>query len=283
MTIIELKRYCSSYLSPIFDLGELQNTVYRVLEDAYGVTRRDLVLDENKEIEINMKDLDIIIEKISNGEPLQYVLGFENFRGHDFKVTSNVLIPRPETEQLVEIIISEHINRDDLSILDIGTGSGAIAITLANNLKGDVHAWDISEEALSIASYNAKKIGAHNVEFKRVDILSCDTIARQYNIIVSNPPYVTHTEKSAMQSNVLDFEPHLALFVDDDNPLLFYKKITNLAEHGLLIGGRLYFEINEMYGKEVGELLSCCGFSDVKVIDDFRDKTRFVTGVYVGR
>ncbi len=282
MTIIEVKRYCSSYLSAVFDVGELHSVVYRLMEGLYGVTRRDLLLDEDREISVDMELLDVAIERLTNGEPLQYVLGVGYFRGNDFKVTSSVLIPRPETEELVNLIIAQNSDLEMLSILDIGTGSGAIAISLAEELRSEVTAWDISEEALKVAQYNAQKIGVESVEFELKDVLSCGSIEQKYDIIVSNPPYVTISEKALMQSNVLDFEPHLALFVDDDNPLIFYKKITCLAQQGLRIRGKLYFEVNEMFGEEVADLLRGGGFTDVVVIDDFRDKARIVTGVYVG-
>lgn len=281
MTISELKRYCTYHLSAEFDLGELQSVVGRLLSDVYAISRRDLLLDEHREIEVDMKELDRIIQKISRGEPLQYVIGFETFYGRDFSVNKQVLIPRPETEELVRIMLSEVDVNSSINILDIGTGSGAIAITLAKEIENSsVEAWDISISALAVAKANAEMIGADNLKFVHCDVLSKDDIERKYDLIVSNPPYVTNSERSQMQNNVLDYEPHLALFVDDQDPLIFYNKITTLAFKGLKKGGRLYFEINERFGIEVAEHMRVSGFKDVEVVVDFRDRVRFVKGVY---
>lgn len=281
MTISELKRYCTYQLSAEFDLGELQSVVGRLLADVYAVSRRDLLLDENREIEVDMKELDRIILKISKGEPLQYVIGFETFFGRDFTVNRYVLIPRPETEELVRIVLSEVENSGAINVLDIGTGSGAIAITLAMELRdSSVEAWDISHAALSVAEINRARIGAENLTFLQRDVLLLNEIERKYDVVVSNPPYVPNSEKEQMLGNVLDYEPHLALFVDDTDPLIFYNKITALAAKGLNNGGRLYFEINERFGDDVAKLMKQSGFSEVEVVVDFRDRVRFVKGVY---
>ncbi|MEG1649442.1 MAG: HemK/PrmC family methyltransferase, partial [Rikenellaceae bacterium] len=230
MTISELKRYCTYHLSGEFDLGELQNVVGRLLADVYAVSRRDIILDGHREVDVDLRDLDRLILKVSRGEPLQYVVGFETFYGRDFTLNHNVLIPRPETEELVRMIICENSDNGAVSVLDIGTGSGAIAITLSKELIGSkVEGWDISPMAIAVAQNNKEKFSASNLEFSLVDVLKKDDIERKFDVIVSNPPYVTNSEKQQMQSVVLDYEPHLALFVDDADPLLFYSKITSLA------------------------------------------------------
>ncbi|MFI3322966.1 MAG: peptide chain release factor N(5)-glutamine methyltransferase [Rikenellaceae bacterium] len=289
MTIIELKRYCNFYLSNSFDIGELQAIVNRLLDDVYGITMRDVILMPDKEIEVDTAFLDELLIKVCDSVPIQYVVQNEQFLGRDFYVDSSVLIPRPETEELVELIIKENIDSKELNIIDIGCGSGAISISLAAELKDSkVIAVDISKAALNVAQNNATKHKTENISFVEQNILTSDNLnfvnsenIEKYDIIVSNPPYVTDSEKSLMASNVVDYEPHTALFVPDSDPLLFYRKITQLASKSLKNGGRLYFEINEQFGKECQDLLLEYGFNDVEIIVDFRDRVRFVKGVFL--
>ena len=208
-------------------------------------------------------------------EPIQYILGETEFYGLPFKVTPATLIPRPETEELVDWIIA-NCNKNPKTLLDIGTGSGCIAIALAKNLPAvKVSAMDISEEALKVASENAiyNKV---TVNFSKKDILGTSTLPQKYDVIISNPPYVRNSEKEMMQKNVLDFEPASALFVEDDNPLLFYSKIAKLAKNYLNPNGFLFFEINEYLSKEVIQLLERESFSEIELKQDFFGKDRMI-------
>ena len=215
-----------------------------------------------------------IIACLQRHEPLQYIVGKARFHGHQFKVTPAVLIPRPETEQLVDLIIDENPG-SDLRVLDMGTGSGCIAISLARALKfAQVDALDISRDALAVARENAAALKV-KVRLFESDMLSPQPPAT-YDIIVSNPPYVCWSERDAMDNNVKDYEPGQALFVPDNDPLMFYKAIAPYAAQSLARGGSLYLEINQRFGNEVKRLLEQNGFGEVRIIDDSYGKTRFV-------
>lgn len=212
---------------------------------------------------------------MSRFEPLQYIEGRTLFLGREFWVAPGVLIPRPETEELVELMLKEI--PADARILDVGTGSGCIAISLAKELPDAlVTAWDVSPEALSVARANARKLQS-NVRFVECDVLACqvDEVGL-YDVIVSNPPYVTEAEKADMEPNVLQWEPSLALFVPDDDPLRFYRRIAVLGRDMLVDGGRLYFEINRAYGREMVEMLCTVGYVGVRVEKDLSQNDRFV-------
>jgi release factor glutamine methyltransferase len=232
---------------------------------------KDIILSECKE-----RELENIIFRLQKNEPIQYIRGFAEFDGRRFKVAPGVLIPRPETVELVELVARE--NTDACRILDIGTGSGCIAISLDKRLpNAKVEAWDISEEALAIACTNNKELEAE-VMFLQRDVLSDDwEKIPSFDVIVSNPPYVTEVEKSEMDANVLGWEPELALFVPDDDPLRFYRRIADLGRELLLPGGRLYFEINQAYGLETAHMLEMNQYHDVRVIKDIFGKDRIVT------
>lgn len=215
------------------------------------------------------------IERLQKHEPIQYIQGYSNFCGLRFKVTPATLIPRPETSELVEWIAVDHSGKA-ASILDIGTGSGCIAISLANKLpQSKVTAWDISPEALAIAAENSKANGC-DIAFKQVDILAYEPTGGQFDIIVSNPPYIKESEKSAMHSNVLDWEPHTALFVPDSDPLLFYRTIANKGLTLLKPGGTLYFEINRAHGAETAELLANYGYTSIELRKDISGNDRMI-------
>ena len=232
---------------------------------------KDIILSECKQ-----RELENIIFRLQKNEPIQYIRGFAEFSGRNFKVASGVLIPRPETAELVELIVKENPNARHL--LDIGTGSGCIAISLDKKLPDvDVEAWDISEEALAIARKNNEELDAQ-VTFRRQDVFSADGIqGTSYDIIVSNPPYVTETEKTEMEANVLDWEPELALFVPDEDPLCFYRRIAELGRELLRPGGKLYFEINQAYGQDMIRMIEMNQYRDVRVIKDIFGKDRIVT------
>lgn len=214
------------------------------------------------------------LKRLQNYEPIQYVIGSTYFAGNPFMVTADVLIPRPETEEWVTFVINHVI--DPTSILDIGTGSGCIAITLKQAFpQAVVDAVDISKEALTVAMHNASKLGAV-VHFIQSDILTQSLPSCSWSLIVSNPPYVRMQEKALMHRNVLNYEPHLALFVDDDDPLVFYKRIIELASHHLQRNGLLCLEINEALGKNVVNLLHSANFNQIALHKDMRQKERWV-------
>lgn len=221
------------------------------------------------------QELESILLRMSNFEPMQYVQGFAHFLGRTFKVAPGVLIPRPETEELVERMLKEIAS--NARILDVGTGSGCIAVSLSKELpEAQVTAWDVSEEALAIARGN-NEMWQTSVEFLLCDVLTCQPTAQErYDVIVSNPPYILEAEKQDMERNVLDWEPSLALFVPDTDPLRFYRRIAELAQEMLAPGGRLYFEINRAFGKATVVMLCEQGYSNVHIQKDISGNDRFV-------
>ena len=229
----------------------------------------------NGEQELQLADT---ITRLKAQEPIQYIQGYSDFCGLRFKVTQDTLIPRPETSELVEWIAAEH-NGYAVDILDIGTGSGCIAISLANILpESTVTAWDISYAALDIAKENCTSNNT-NVSFEQVDILAYEPTGEQFDIIVSNPPYIKENEKEAMHSNVLDWEPHTALFVPDSDPLLFYRTIARKGLTLIKPGGALYFEINRAHGADTMELLARYGYTAIELRKDFADNDRMIKAV----
>ena len=228
-------------------------------------------LNEEQEEELRKK-----IERVKKNEPLQYVLGETIFYGRRFKCDQRALIPRPETEELIDWIINDVSNDGNIRILDIGCGSGCIAITLSKEIKNStVTALDISEEAISLTEENCK-INNCQVECINDDIFNFSDA--QYDIIVSNPPYICDNEAANMESNVIDYEPHLALFVPDNSPLKFYEKITEYAARNLRSRGKLYFEINRKYGKEMQLLLEKFGFINIELRKDISNNDRMIKG-----
>jgi release factor glutamine methyltransferase len=274
----KLFQQTSVVLEKAYGKREAQSLAFLLLENVFALTRSEILAGKQIERIQNVSLLDNYLERLQKFEPVQYILGSTEFYGYPFQVNPSVLIPRQETEELVQLIISENKKKAPLSIIDIGTGSGCIAITLKKELpQAFVYAADISKEALAIAQKNAVLNNAE-ISFLHKDILSAETIIPETNIIVSNPPYVMHTEKKLMAANVLEHEPHLALFVEEENPLIFYAAIAEKAKKHLLPGGRIYFEINEQFGKETAILLSQSGFKEVRVLKDLRDKDRMVRG-----
>ena len=247
-----------------------------ICEDVFNYDQVDVALRQESELpEFAAERIADIIARLRRHEPLQYIVGSARFHGHRFKVTPAVLIPRPETEQLVDLIIDENPG-SDLRVLDMGTGSGCIAISLARALKfAQVDALDVSRDALAIARENAASLKV-KVRFFESDMLAPQPSA-SYDIIVSNPPYICWSEREAMESNVKDYEPGQALFVPDNDPLLFYKAIAPYAAQSLERGGHLYLEINQQFGNEVKRLLEAGGFDEVRIIDDSYGNPRFAT------
>lgn len=258
-----------------YETNEAQNLVNWLLENHLGFRRMDMMnfLEEKDLPEALMLDFD----RLKTGEPIQYILGKGPFYGREFHVSPATLIPRNETEELVHLIVKEN-QKSDLRILDVGTGTGCIPITLALEMKNpEVFGLDISEGALKIAFSNAKKLKAQ-VSFSKCDILTTLPPILELDILVSNPPYIPIEEKGLMHRNVLEFEPDLALFVTDEDPLIFYKTIAEKGKSLLKPTGKIYFEINERFGKEVSNLLDGFGYKNVKVIQDLNGKDRIVSG-----
>ncbi len=257
---------------------EVQAMIRVICEDVFNYDPVDVALRQESELPgFAPQRIGEIIARLQRHEPLQYIVGKARFHGHSFKVTPAVLIPRPETEQLVDMIIDEN-PASDLRVLDMGTGSGCIAISLARALKfARVDALDVSRDALDIARENAADLKV------KVRFFECDMLAPQpaasYDIIVSNPPYVCWSEREAMERNVKDYEPGQALFVPDNNPLLFYKSIAPYAAQSLEKGGRLYLEINQRFGNEVKGLLQDIGFDEVRIVEDSYGKVRFAAAM----
>ena len=258
-------------LQAVFPEGEARAMARIVLEDGFGLQLTDVLMGKDSELSADdLEKLQNIVTRLLHGEPIQYVMGTARFCGHPFIVRPGCLIPRPETEELVQQVL-HHPG----SVLDIGTGSGCIAITLA--LAGHtVTAWDVSEKALTIARENAQRLGA-DVFFEKKDILHIEHEKRLWDIMVSNPPYVRQSEATTMSPSVLEHEPHLALFVPDDDPLLFYRAIGQFALTHLNDGGKLFLETNQWLGQETTELLSSIGFKDVKLHKDQFGNNRMIS------
>lgn len=263
----------SEKLQPIYGKQEAESLILWLFESFLNKGKMEILKDENlSEIP---EDLESAFSQLLEKKPIQYILGKAPFYGREFKVNSSVLIPRNETEELVHLIIKEN-KKLNLRILDIGTGSGCIPISLALEIPSSkIFALDISEEALNVAKENAEMLEA-GVEFLQIDILNDEIPVKDLDIIVSNPPYVCESEKSLMHENVLNFEPHLALFVTDNDPLIFYKIIAQKAKSILILGGKLYFEINEALGQKVYELLEELGYKEIVILKDLNDKDRIV-------
>ena len=269
-------------LLPFYDEMEAESFFYLILEKKHQLRRIDLALNIDKEFsEFEISLWDAILDKLKSQIPIQYLLGTTHFYGCDFFVDENVLIPRPETEELVDWIVklnSKLSKKQNIKILDIGTGSGCIAISLAKNiLNSEVFAVDVSEKALALAKKNA--IFNHvSVAFSHKNILETTRFDQKFDIIVSNPPYVRNQEKAEIKPNVLENEPHLALFVPDIDPLIFYKKIGELAAANLNPNGQLFFEINQYLGKETQDLLESLGLKNIELRKDIYGNDRMIAG-----
>ena len=268
-------------LTPLYDAGEAQAIVRTVLDVEYGMTLTDIICGKVNELSSDEeRNLEEIITRLQNGEPVQYVLGEADFAGRTFHVEPGVLIPRPETAELCQWIEEEvsSLEADDpKQILDICTGSGCIAITLGLNIpNSEVTGWDISEDALRIAQGNVEMLKAGNVRIEYQNALMLPKAAETADIIVSNPPYICEKEKADMEKNVLEHEPSIALFVPDEEPLKFYRAIAEYASSALKSEGALYFEINPIYEKETREMLEELGFKDIETKEDAFGKKRMM-------
>ncbi|MDO4163245.1 MAG: peptide chain release factor N(5)-glutamine methyltransferase [Bacteroides sp.] len=268
--------YVRSRLQPFYSRQEAANLTRIICCEILGqrsvdyYVGKDMILSSNEE-----QELETIISRLCKFEPIQYIQGFARFGGRTFKVTPDVLIPRPETEELVERMLKEVSPTS--RILDIGTGSGCIAITLSKELpEAEVTAWDVSDKAMLCAQENNVLLDA-KVCFEKRDVLTYQPDAQaRYDVIVSNPPYVTDSERKDMERNVLDWEPSLALFVPDDDPLRFYRRIADIGQGLLVSGGALYFEINRAFGAETVAMLRHQGYSEAYIEKDISGNDRFV-------
>lgn len=230
--------------------------------------------------DFTMQRIDNILERLSHGEPLQYILGEARFYGMDLHVSPATLIPRQETEELVDLIVKRHRGEKDLRVLDVGTGSGAIAIALSRHLEfPEITAIDVSREALDVATRNASELHAR-IKFIEADIFEYQPAPHSFDIIVSNPPYVLESEKKDMERHVLDYEPASALFVPDDDPLRFYRRIAEIGRDALTEGGALYFEINPLCADTLLQLLIGMGYVEVETHEDISHRRRFITAIH---
>jgi release factor glutamine methyltransferase len=282
MTLKECRLHIHEALSKIYPKTEIDSFFFLMIEEKLNLQRIDTVLKPDLLIsQDNLTTFLKIIKRLQNEEPIQYILKKTSFYGLPFIVDKNTLIPRPETEELVAWIIEEASKgklhkKDKISILDIGTGTGCIPISLAKNLiKSSVSAIDISQKALLIAKKNAL-LNNTKIDFFEMDILNTESLPQKFDIIVSNPPYVRELEKTEIKKNVLQNEPHLALFVDNNNPLLFYKKIADLAIEYLRQDGLLFFEINQYLEKETVKMLEMKGFKNIELRKDLFGNYRMI-------
>lgn len=283
-----IKKQIQRSLSDIYSEDEIQIFTFLILETITKLTKAQLLSNSDLVLSEEQKNAaGQFILRLKQNEPIQYILGETEFYGLKFKVNPSVLIPRPETEELIEWILLDSGKKTPLSFgrggggevrhfLDIGTGSGCIAIALKKKfLNFDVSAMDISSEALKVAKQNAE-LNDVEINFIQADVLNINELDKKYDVIVSNPPYVLQRDKNNMQSNVLDFEPHIALFVDDDNPLIFYRKIAELAKNHLNENGSLYFEIHAEQGENCKKLLELIGFENIMLRKDLSGNDRMI-------
>ncbi|OYU84155.1 MAG: protein-(glutamine-N5) methyltransferase, release factor-specific [Flavobacterium sp. BFFFF2] len=280
MTYRELKQHTIHHLSPEMDKDEAQAIFFILLEHQLNWKKRDYLMQSELEVDESIWNWFVIqLKALKQQQPIQYVLGETTFFGHRFEVNPSVLIPRPETEELVDWVLQNTANTNSLRIADLGCGSGCIGLSLAKALPlSQVELWDVSTAALATAQKNADLLQV-KVQCKHVDLLLEQKADIKFDVIVSNPPYVRMTEKASMQANVLDFEPHLALFVTNEDPLIFYRKIAILAMESLVHQGQLFFEINQYLGPETSQLMAEIGFEMVELRKDIFGNNRMIRAV----
>lgn len=274
-----LLEHLKKEISNFEDASEAEAIAMLIIEDLFKISRMDILIEKELDISSDLNErVQSIINQLKSGKPVQHILGKVEFYGRQFLVNPNVLIPRRETEELVHFILERNPDLSEQLIVDIGTGSGIIPITIAKERKHcEVYAVDISSAALATAKRNAD-LNHAQVSFIQADILVEDLNLPKANIWVSNPPYVMEKEKAEMDAKVYDHDPATALFVPDHDALIFYDRITQLAFHNLVSDGELYFEINEQFGKEVKFIMEECGFKEVEIKKDMQGKDRFVFG-----
>ncbi len=282
MTLQEKTKEIKRHLIPLVGERESYWMVRDIFEDILGYSEVDMLLKGNEELSnFILTKIDQIVKRIENGEPLQYILGWARFAGHRFKVTCDTLIPRPETQELVDLIISRHGDEKDLCVMDVGTGSGCIAISLARGLKfPQVNAIDISQRTLDVAHENAQTLKVR-VNFNLRDALTLQAESNEcYDIIVSNPPYIANSERCDMENHVLNYEPESALFVPDNDVLCFYRAIARWGCDVLNVGGWIYFEINPLFASEMIKMMRDLGYDDIELIKDMQARDRMLCAKY---
>jgi release factor glutamine methyltransferase len=277
MLLKQYRTYFLEKLTPLYDAIEAESLFYIALLELKGWKRVDLALQPDAELtSLEIENWKDVLNQLAYHKPIQYIFNKANFYGLEFEVNESTLIPRPETEELVEWILKEYEFKGSIKILDIGTGSGCIAVSLAKNLSyAHVFAIDVSGDALAIAEKNALNNNV-NVTFWQKDILAADTLPEVFDVIVSNPPYVRNLEKAEINKNVLEYEPHLALFVDDNDALVFYRKIAALAKQWLTPNGKLYFEINQYLNSEMTAMLEQMQFKNIVLKKDIYGNNRMM-------
>ena len=280
MVVKKYKELFQNELSSFFDAMEIDQFFYLTLEKMHRLKRVDLALNPHFEITAaEAQQWNAVLTQLKTQKPIQYILGETSFYGLTFQVNEHTLIPRPETEELVQWILETTISGLPITILDIGTGTGCIPITLKKNLpKATIFGLDVSDKALEVATINALN-NETAVTFLQKDILATTLLDRSFDLIVSNPPYVRELEKKQINPNVLQFEPHLALFVTDNDPLLFYRKIAQLAQDYLQPGGQLFFEINQYLGPAMIALVKSYGFTQIELRKDIYGNDRMLRAV----
>lgn len=279
-TLRSLRNLYRDVLGSMYEVEEVDALWKYSLEDKLHIKVEQSKLDQPILTESNLNTIIPVLQRLAEGEPYQYIIGQVQFLGCKLKVDRRVLIPRPETEELCELVLRENDTTAPLRVIDLGTGSGCIPIALKSKAPAwKVDAIDVSEEALSLAKENAASNGVE-IGFHQLDLLvTRHSSLITYHLIISNPPYIAEKEAYSIKENVLVHEPHLALFIADEDPLLFYRKMLDMGQHSLEQGGRFYFEFNERYGKEMTELMQQKGYSDIRIIKDLSDKDRFAVCV----
>ena len=278
MTLLEKNREIKRRLTLVVGEREAYWMARDIIDDILGYSEVELLIKGNEVLsDFVIGKIDSVVERVERGEPLQYVLGWARFEGNRYMVTPDTLIPRPETQELVDIIISRHGEEKDLRVMDVGTGSGCIAISLARGLKfAQVSAIDISQPALEVARENAKMLKTQ-VNFECRDALSLTPKrGEKYDIIVSNPPYIAEYERKDIEHSVLDYEPSTALFVPNDDPLRFYRAIASFAVEALSQDGHIYYEINPLFATEMLEMMRGMGYNDIEIINDMQGRKRML-------
>ena len=262
-------------LEKVYDQREAESIAYILFEDLFDLNKTEILAGRSHKIDLIL--LDKSIKRLLNHEPIQYVTSIADFYGRKFHLEEGALVPRPETEELCALIIGEN-NLEKPKIADIGVGSGCIAITLSLELQGEVTGIDVSAKAINIARSNSDQLRA-DIRFIQLDVLKEDMPETNLDILVSNPPYIPNSDKADMQENVLRYEPEIALFVSNDDPLIFYKRIGKIGLLSLRKEGRLYFEIHESFGDQVKQFLEEIGYGEVIIHKDMQGKDRMISAI----
>lgn len=278
-TLLSLKKLYRETLANMYEAEEI-NALYKyTLQDKLNIDLNAVKANKPTLTESNLNLVIPVLERLIEGEPYQYIIGEVEFYGCRLKVDERVLIPRPETEELCELVLKENDTTEPLSVIDLGTGSGCIPIALKTKAKAwQVDAVEVDKGALNLAKENAAK-NKLKIGFQQLDFLATRNLKRSYSIIVSNPPYIAEKEANTIKENVLVHEPHLALFIPDEDPLLFYRKMLDIGLNSLDENGRIYFEINEKYGNELASLMKEKGYTDIRIVKDLSGKDRFAVCV----